>query len=208
MDDFSLDFDAINWSDLRHAYGPADDVPGLLRELLSEVPDARQEALYRLMENVWHQGTIYEASSHVIPFLVSMLHSPSTPDRSMVALLFASIADGSSYLETHTPSDAENQGIWDRYLSKQGRSFAEQATLEHKWVQAVRDAVDPHVTLLYEFIDHEEPELRFSVASALGKYPNYASSSLEILNHAISIESEEYVRIALEESVTLLRAAI
>ena len=49
---------------LHHAYGPAEDVPNQLRALISHDEKQRDEALYALHGNIWHQGTIYEATSH------------------------------------------------------------------------------------------------------------------------------------------------
>jgi hypothetical protein len=37
--------DAIHWAELRHAHGPASDVPDLIRNLLSDDPEIVEEAL-------------------------------------------------------------------------------------------------------------------------------------------------------------------
>jgi hypothetical protein len=58
----------INWSQLHHAYGEASDVPVLIRKLLSKDENERNEALDHLFGNIWHQGTIWEASSYAVPF--------------------------------------------------------------------------------------------------------------------------------------------
>jgi hypothetical protein len=205
VEDIFEGLNTIHWSELSHAYGTADDVPGLLRALVSEVDDERQEALFQLMGNVWHQGTVYEASSLVVPFLAKMLCSPEVPDHSIIAMLLASIADGHSYLEVHVSPSAIDRETWQQVLAAQGKVLDEQAELEQKWVNAVRDAVDPYLCLLYEFIDHEEPELRYAVALALGNYPNHSDESLGILRTATTIETEEYIREAMEESIVRLQ---
>lgn len=63
--------DEVPWGSLHHAYGPAADVPGLLRALAD--PDQREGALWALYGNVFHQGTRYEATPHVVPFLVELI---------------------------------------------------------------------------------------------------------------------------------------
>src|SRR5262245_34803952 len=73
--------DAVPWADLGHAYGSAADVPGLLRKLLDPDPKVRSETLWTLYGNVFHQGTRYRATAHVIPFLIEMCASPQVPDR-------------------------------------------------------------------------------------------------------------------------------
>ena len=72
--------DAIDWSSLTHAHGPATDVPELLRSLLSEDPDVRLQALAELVEKIWHQGTVYPASAAAIPFLFELLTHPDVHD--------------------------------------------------------------------------------------------------------------------------------
>lgn len=56
--------DDIPWSTLHHAYGTAEDVPELLRQLQTADPDVRNEdsPLWQLFGNIWHQGTVYEAT--------------------------------------------------------------------------------------------------------------------------------------------------
>jgi hypothetical protein len=62
----------IPWADLSHAYGPAEDVPGLLRAIASGDAEAAKSAAHELYGNIWHQGTVYEATSHAVPFLARM----------------------------------------------------------------------------------------------------------------------------------------
>lgn len=200
MENLFRDLDAVPWSELSHAYGQASDVPGLIRALVSENHDDRQEALYQLLGNVWHQGTIYEASSYVVPFLVRMLRTPSTPDRSIVAMILAAIASGSPYLEVDASQNGTSRETWSEILAKEGKDFNQQVALEREWVNAAQSVVDPHLSLLYEFIDHEEPELRLTIALALGNYPNHAAQSLEALNNAYDVEVEEHIKEAIEGS--------
>ena len=71
----------VNWKKLSHAYGSAEDVPDLLRALASEDGEKREKAYYALYGNVFHQGTRWEASPHVIPFLYELLADEKTPDK-------------------------------------------------------------------------------------------------------------------------------
>ena len=62
----------IPWEDLSHAYGPAGDVPGLLRAIASGDAKAADDAVSKLFGNVWHQGTVYRATPYAVPFLARM----------------------------------------------------------------------------------------------------------------------------------------
>lgn len=97
------DLDQIPWKELTHAYGTAEDVPDLLRQLSSTTPDGdfQDSPLGCLYGNIWHQGTVYEATPHAVPFLLRLAADTKTPDRVGILNLLALIASGSSYRDVH-----------------------------------------------------------------------------------------------------------
>ncbi|GGU78301.1 hypothetical protein GCM10010260_08420 [Streptomyces filipinensis] len=81
------------WGKLEHAYGPADDIPELLRAMESEDADVREEASHELFSALCHQGSVYDASAHAVPRLARLaLHGPG--HRRELLWLIAGIADG------------------------------------------------------------------------------------------------------------------
>ena len=84
--------DDVEWAALQHAFGPASDVPGLLRALQS----GDREALHELYGNIWHQGTTYEATAHAVPFIAALAKSDASLRPELMHLL-ALIADGQPY---------------------------------------------------------------------------------------------------------------
>ena len=77
-----------NWRELRHAYGSAEDIPGIISALR---PDPKSPAWEDLWSRVCHQGTTYSASPAVLPFLLSISSNWSTTDRAMPLALAGSI---------------------------------------------------------------------------------------------------------------------
>ncbi|MFJ8470868.1 hypothetical protein [Kitasatospora sp. NPDC094011] len=63
------DLDTHAWADVAHAYGPAEDLPELLRAFAEGGEDGA-EALGELYSALLHQGTVYSASVAAVPFLV------------------------------------------------------------------------------------------------------------------------------------------
>jgi hypothetical protein len=55
--------DSVPWPRIEHAFGPATDVPDLIRGLSSLDVSVRNDAWSKLRGNIWHQGTIDEATS-------------------------------------------------------------------------------------------------------------------------------------------------
>jgi hypothetical protein len=86
--------DEINWKKLHHAYGTAEDVPDLLRALTSLDKKAREDALYELCGNIFHQGTRYSASAYAIPFLYGILDDENTQDKAELISYIVHLATG------------------------------------------------------------------------------------------------------------------
>ncbi|MFE1291512.1 HEAT repeat domain-containing protein [Streptomyces sp. NPDC058751] len=70
--DVFVDIDRVAWAEARHAYGPADDVPGLLRAFTGEDPEDAAEAEQDLWGSLVHQGSVYEATVVAVPFLARL----------------------------------------------------------------------------------------------------------------------------------------
>jgi hypothetical protein len=86
--------DEIDWATLEHAYGPADDVPALLRAAGSADAAERAEALEELVSSLCHQGSVYSATTAAVPFLARLaLDGPG--DRLALLWLLHAAADGS-----------------------------------------------------------------------------------------------------------------
>jgi len=191
--------DAIDWSLLTHAYGEATDVPGLLRALLSLDPKVREATVYELFGNICHQGTVYLASAAAVPFLYELLSAPNVQDKPAIVHLLASIAEGVGYLEVHAVGDF-GEPTWRKILGKEGKSLEGELAREASEINAVHRAASAGLRHLLPYLSDPTPEIRRSVASALGNYPEHASWTLPALDNAMASESDEDVREALAES--------
>ncbi|WWM27476.1 hypothetical protein QBW33_27625 [Streptomyces sp. B21-104] len=76
---FSAEVDARPWAALTHAYGSAADVPDCLRALAGEDDEKAAEALSELYGSILHQGSVYEATAHAVPFLARTAAAGSGP---------------------------------------------------------------------------------------------------------------------------------
>lgn len=92
--------DDIDWSALTHAYGPADDIPALLRAAGSGDAGERETALDELVSSLCHQGSIYPATAAAVPFLARLaLDGPGDRLRLMWLLHGAAEGSGPEYQE-------------------------------------------------------------------------------------------------------------
>ncbi len=86
--------DAVDWSSIRHCYGPATDVPEQLRALASDDPERRAWARDQLFGNIYHQGGSFEASAYAVPFLLELVAGPETQERAHILILLDGLTVG------------------------------------------------------------------------------------------------------------------
>ncbi len=153
----------IPWGQLTHAYGSAADVP----ELLLRLARGDEDALSEFYANIWHQGTVYEASPYVVPFLVELLEAPDA-NRNSVLMLLQALATGTTgntqdtkkavaahwrvYLQFLSSNDSKTRAIAAHVI---GCSAAPS--------QEVIDALIAHGS------EEEAPCVRSSIVLALGQ---------------------------------------
>jgi hypothetical protein len=71
-----LSLDSSRWSELKHAYGAASDIPELLRRLDAlPTADGDEEPWFSLWSALAHQGDVYSASFAAVPHVVKALAS-------------------------------------------------------------------------------------------------------------------------------------
>lgn len=85
--------DAVDWSAVYHAYGPATDTPASLRMLLDADPEQRQRAYRHLFAILLDDSLRNQATAAAAPFLVELIDDPHTPDRAaLLGMLACSVA--------------------------------------------------------------------------------------------------------------------
>ncbi|KAM3098579.1 hypothetical protein ACKFKG_05990 [Phormidesmis sp. 146-35] len=95
---------SVRWNKLEHAYGKANDVPQLIRDLTSSSATVREQALSALYGNLWHQGTVFKATAYAVPFLIELLEQPTVEDKQAILIYLSDLAQGSSYADVHQDS--------------------------------------------------------------------------------------------------------
>jgi hypothetical protein len=83
--------DRIDWENISHSHGKAGDFPGWIRDLASDDRETRQQALEELWEFSNHQGSIYEVTPYVIPFLIELLQAETVQDKVEILAMMVSI---------------------------------------------------------------------------------------------------------------------
>ncbi|MFI6743533.1 HEAT repeat domain-containing protein [Nonomuraea sp. NPDC050451] len=122
-EDLFAGLDEIRWGRMRHAYGSAAEVPGLLRDLIDSDPAVRESALDGMYGAVHHQGDVYPCTIAAIPFLLRIAERPELPGRPGVVELLASMGSAEDPTELSGPYRKANEAVaaayplWERLLA-------------------------------------------------------------------------------------------
>lgn len=100
----------IDWRALQ-SMGGEESIPRFIRQLTSADPNVREKALEHLFMTIWHQGDVYPATYHVVPFLIELLQSPSTPDRPELLRVVSWLMPEGSYNSARATRRALEAGL-------------------------------------------------------------------------------------------------
>lgn len=182
----------IDWDRLEDAYGPATGVPEFIRGLASRDRGTREEALEELHNQVCHQGSVSEASAHVVPFLIELLREPSVGGKEGILDLLAGLAQAQS----------DQEGL----LGERGPvaeslradpDFEQKLENERGWVKATRGAVAAGVPLYLQILEKSDGTLRYRAANLLAALRAEPPRVAAALRAAITRETADGVRCGL-----------
>lgn len=213
------EIDSIAWGELSHAYGEADDVPKSLKALFSSTSQSEAEnALHQFFGNIYHQGTIYSATSYAVPFLIQALPFCPLSLKSHLLELLICISNGMSYNIQHEHYWRDGS-IWD-----DGRVHTEEYKEETKkqlhWVEQgilnVWQGWDDFILLLKdkdEAVRANVPLLLISLTNSKYFPSNRNKQSVfaetqELFSEQLSTESSALVRASLISGISYLNIAI
>jgi hypothetical protein len=183
----------IDWSSLHHAHGKATDFPILLSAALSQVENDREFALRLLHETIWHQGTIYQATSYTVPFIVNLIQSPDVPNQVDFAYLLASIARGKGYFDRKFYEEGEIQS-WQRIMARSGKNFDEEVRHDRSWTELTHEAISNCLPVLYPYLKHPISDVRGHIGRALSYYPERAQEIIPLLEECLETEKDKYAK--------------
>ncbi|MFB7451144.1 PBS lyase [Streptomyces sp. NPDC056194] len=175
----------VDWASLGHAYGPADDVPELLRGLASADPAERETALDGMYGAVHHQGDVYDSTLACIPFLLELVADPAVQDRGCIVELLTSIGG----IELDDDEELDELGADDEEFIP-AANYAMAAA-------AIAAGADVFLGL----VSDADPEVRLAAPCALASLHPEPARVLNLLRERLTVERDTEVRLALVAAV-------
>lgn len=173
--------DEVDWASLEHSYGPADDVPELLRGLASADPTERERALDGMYGTVHHHGDVFDSTLACIPFLMELVADPLVEDRGAIIELLTSI--GGIDLDGDDELDPGDEGFED------AANYAMAASAVTAGCEVFLDLADDH-----------DREVRLVVPLTLASLHSDPVRVLRLLRHRLEVEKDHEVRLACVEA--------
>src|SRR5258708_21404584 len=189
---------SIDWSELSHAYGPANEVPQLLSDLTSHDEPTRSRALGSLHTTIYHQGTVYQASAYAAPFFIELVQQEEVPRRDEILLLLAHLATGDAYHRQHMQFYDEER--------KQDPTFQQEMAAQMFWVEKTHEAVKDGIPIYVQLLKHQDVRIRMGASRVLGAFSREAAQLLPILFACLLHERDQRVLACLLYEVTALIA--
>jgi hypothetical protein len=188
----------INWSELSHAYGSAEQVPEWIRALASPNKEEREDALEQLVVSVNHQGSVYSATPHVVPFIIELLQG-NAPDKLSLIYMLHGFAEPYAELNP-TPDDLNglepDSATLRLWKAMYGEEYNWRSTQEQN-VRTMREcyhAVREYLDVYLPFLGDEDPDIRQITAELVALFAEDAARIAWALREQIDAEADEETR--------------
>lgn len=152
--------DDIPWNRLSRAYGSAHDVPLNLKRLALVDSEVREQALWNLIMEIFHQGTIYLATATAVPFLLKLVSISAVPNRVGITQFISDIVKECRFDKYKHPQKANKKSLYNDNDEHPEKHFSEP-------VAAIYDALWDKIDLLQALQADEDPVIREEVTFIL-----------------------------------------
>jgi hypothetical protein len=190
------------WASLYGTYRSAEDVPGYLAALRSPGGDA----LGKLASAVLHQGTRWQVSAYVVPYLVELIDDPATPDRANLTWLLRDVGVGprddrdlpfdprAGFAGAAAVTEAQEALVIERVYRREeelGEDWVDLAdACARKWEADAYWAAAAHVDAYRRWLADADPRVASRAAELLAWFPPAEATIAALL----AVDGDDLVR--------------
>ncbi len=174
--------DQIDWRQLSHAYGPATDVPEMIRGLATITPENREQVLAEVWSSILDQGSLYTATAAAIPFLIELLNEPSVSEKNHILDLLAGAAESALDVIQEDLACGDDQG--DEGTKRPILTY----------IPPILTAVEGEWRLYCHLLSDSDASVRISAALLLRLMVNHRAEVAAALTQAIETDRNDQSR--------------
>jgi hypothetical protein len=187
----SIEKAAVDWTELHHAYGTAEDVPAHLHAIEFGDEEAQTEAFDFLYGAVLHQGTIYPATTRVVEHLIDLLFKPGFFNQERVTNYLCSVADSIAEFSDSSKVDWSQKAIV-------ARDEYEVPIFE------IQNLINEKSTILSYLFEHPNINIRMFTCSILKNSKQSRDKIAKTIQQRLNLERNRLVRMCLMHSLISL----
>lgn len=194
------EIDAVSWAKLHHAYGPATDVPDLLKALMA--PEAASPALrdatkknkrsvfehvtWTLWGNVFHQGTVWQVTATAVPFLAAILRDgASSPEtKAFIIRYLHHLALG--FPEDEFPNFLNPDEAFAAVVGlRDPGGEPDYSAVDNRpliWMRDSYEAVERHIDFILPYLDAPDDKVADAAIALCASFPRCTNRTVPLLN--------------------------
>ncbi|WP_394850998.1 hypothetical protein LZC95_14455 [Pendulispora brunnea] len=197
------DLDKVDWNAVEHAYGPAGNIPALIRSAAGNDAVASKKAWDELWYYLFHQGTRFTASVAAIPFLLEIVGHPRTLRRRDGIMLLVHLAIG--YPESALGSEGYTEAFIAQQTSEWIASTPEATEVAQCELHCYR-AVSRGVPIFVSRLNARSSPIRTRAAFACAWFFDHASMSVPAIRKQVARETNDASRASMLLALSYLNA--
>ena len=198
------EIDAVSWAKLHHAYGPATDVPDLLRALMTpeaaspEICEAAKknkrsvfdQVTWELWGNVFHQGSVWQVTATTVPFFAAILRDgPNNPEcKAFLINYLHHLALG--YPEDVFPDLPNPDEAFAAIAGLQDPGGEPDYDVEDNryliWMRDSYEAVECNIDVVLPYLDAADDQVAEAAIALCASFPRCADRSVPLLRRLAS----------------------
>jgi hypothetical protein len=165
-----MDIRDVPWSTLRHAYGPATDIPALWEKFLAEGDEDGDFG-----NTVCHQGTVYSATSPLVPFAIEVAKSKHPRRPHVLALLGWIVAcTGGTLFQADLMARRPFRNPFTGKLVQKDPPDAAALAAENAWVATMKRTIVAELDSWLAAAGEPDPEVRMGAHVLLADIAEHA----------------------------------
>lgn len=158
--------DKVDWSNISHSHGPANEVPNWIKDLTSKSSNLKKKALENINDFLCHQGSVYPASLYAVPFFIELLNAENIDIKIKIEILdlIRIWADGAATNKNKQSKnfsiEPDKEVVWQLHTEQLRKIIAQQWERNQQLETNINFAASKGIDIYLKLLEHHNSEIR------------------------------------------------